>query len=88
MNWGQFEDPVSHMCLAGAVLASWSLTQEVVGSNSLFYVTYFTNSVDSVLQNSFRKNSIMSFGSWEIFQLMLFEMNWHFPKSNREATQL
>ena len=24
-----FKDPVSHMCLAGAVVASWSLTQEV-----------------------------------------------------------
>ena len=33
MNWAQFKDPVSHMCLAGAVVASWSLTQEVVGSN-------------------------------------------------------
>ena len=31
MNWAQFKDPVSHMCLAGAVVASWSLTQEVAG---------------------------------------------------------
>ena len=30
MNWAQFEDPVSHICLAGAVVASWNLTQEVV----------------------------------------------------------
>ena len=29
MNWGQFKDPVSHMCLAGTGEASWSLTQEV-----------------------------------------------------------
>ena len=28
MNWAQFKDPVSHMRLAGAVVASWSLTQE------------------------------------------------------------
>ena len=33
MNWIQFKDPVSHMCLAGAVVASWSLTQEVAGSS-------------------------------------------------------
>ena len=33
MNWTQFKDPVSHMCLAGAVVASWSLTQEVAGSS-------------------------------------------------------
>ena len=32
MNWDQIKDPVSHMCLAGAVVASWSLTQEVAGS--------------------------------------------------------
>ena len=31
MNWVQFKDPVSHMCLAGNVLASLSLTQEVPG---------------------------------------------------------
>ena len=29
MNWAQFKNPVSHMCLAGAVVTSWSLTQEV-----------------------------------------------------------
>ena len=31
INQGQFKDPVSHTCLAGAVVASWSLTQEVAG---------------------------------------------------------
>ena len=33
MNWGQFKDHVSHICLAGAVVASWSLTQQVAGLN-------------------------------------------------------
>ena len=33
MNWPQFKHPVSHMCLAGAVVASWCLTQEVAGSS-------------------------------------------------------
>ena len=33
MNWAQFKDPVSHMCLAGTVVAFWSLTQEVAGLN-------------------------------------------------------
>ena len=33
MNWAQFKAPVSHMCLAGAVVASWFLTQEVAGSS-------------------------------------------------------
>ena len=27
----QFKDPVSHMCLAGTVVAPWSLAQEVAG---------------------------------------------------------
>ena len=31
MNGAQIKDPVSHKCLAGAVVASWSLTQEVAG---------------------------------------------------------
>ena len=33
MTQGKFKDPVSHMCLAGAVVASLFRTQEVVGSN-------------------------------------------------------
>ena len=31
MNWSQFKDPISYMFLAGTVVASWSLTQEVAG---------------------------------------------------------
>ena len=33
MNWAQFKDLVSHMCLAGAVVASWYQTQMVAGSS-------------------------------------------------------
>ena len=33
MIWVQFKDPISYMCLAGATVASWSLTQEVTGSS-------------------------------------------------------
>ena len=33
MKWAQFEDPVSHMCIAGVVVAYWSLTQEAAGSS-------------------------------------------------------
>ena len=40
MNWAQFKDPVSHMSLVGAVVASWSLTQEVAGSKP-FDDSYF-----------------------------------------------
>ena len=40
MNWAQFKDPVSHMYLAGTVVASWFLTQEIAGS-SPFNDKYF-----------------------------------------------
>ena len=40
MNWAKFKNPASHMRLAGAVVASWSLTQEVTGS-SPFNDKYF-----------------------------------------------
>ena len=33
MNWAQFKDPISHTCLAGTVVACWSVTQEVMGSS-------------------------------------------------------
>ena len=46
MNWAGFKDPVSHVCLAGAVVAFWSLTQEVTGSSPFtvnnFFVTEFS----------------------------------------------
>ena len=31
MDWAQFKDPVSHVCLAAVVVGSWSLTLEVAG---------------------------------------------------------
>ena len=36
MNWGKFQEPVCCMHLAGAVVASWTVTQAVSGSNNLF----------------------------------------------------
>ena len=42
MNWGQLKDPVYYPCLAGCVVTSWSLTQEVAGSDKLFYKNFVT----------------------------------------------
>ena len=39
INSGQFKYPVSHLCLAGTVVASWSLAQEVPGSNTFVLMT-------------------------------------------------
>ena len=57
MNWVQFKDPVSQMCLAGTVVASWSLTQEVTGS-SLF----------TVMANILPLNSVKTFRNKNAFQ--------------------
>ena len=35
MNQGKFKDLVSPMCLAGVVVASWSLTKEVTSLNPI-----------------------------------------------------
>ena len=48
-------DPVFHMCLAGPVVASWSLIQEVAGSNPLtvmtnIFVTEFTDFSENILK--------------------------------------
>ena len=62
MNWGQFKDPVSHMCLGGTVIASWSLTQEVVGLSPFIVITnIFVSEFNKIQQISetFRKNSIL-----------------------------
>ena len=57
MNCSQFKDPVSHMCLAGNVVVSWSLTQKVKGSKPFAVRTNIF-----VIENSvkiFRENSIV-----------------------------
>ena len=38
MNWAQFKDPFCYMCLAGTVVASWSLRQKVGGLNNLLKI--------------------------------------------------
>ena len=45
MNWAQFKDPISHMCLAGTVVACWSLTQGVAGSSPCNVINFSLNSV-------------------------------------------
>ena len=39
MNWAEFKDPLSHVCLAGDVVASWSLTQEMAGLSPFTIIT-------------------------------------------------
>ena len=39
MNQGQFEDPASHMHLAGVVVASWSLAHGMAGLSPFTVMT-------------------------------------------------
>ena len=61
MNWAQFKDPVCYLSLAGAVVAPWSLTQDVAGlnpctelilSNSFIVTTNDTNSSEIRLKQN------------------------------------
>ena len=61
MNWIQFKGSLCYRCLPDAVVACWFLTQEIEGSNILFFFKhkYSTKSVDSKksLKHSFRKST-------------------------------
>ena len=57
MNWVQFKDPLSHMCLAGTVVSSWSLTQEMTGSNAFTVMSNILVTELSEFNESFRENS-------------------------------
>ena len=65
MNWAQFKDPIAHMCLAGTVVACWSLTQEVAGSSHFNVIIFW--SLNSV--KTFRKNSSV----WVLAAVTLLE---------------
>ena len=60
-NWAQFKDPVSHMCLAGAVVESWSITQEVAGSNN-FFNFFFVTEFSEFSENIYRKPKCVTVG--------------------------
>ena len=61
MTLTQFKDPVSHMCLAGAVVTSLSVTQELAGSSPFAVMTNIFLSMNSHF--IFRKNSIAKYSS-------------------------
>ena len=63
MNWAQFKDPVSHMCLAGTVVASWSLTQEVTGSIPFIVMTNIFVTEFSEFSETFRKTKLSALTS-------------------------
>ena len=57
MNWAQFKDPVSHRFLAGTVVASWFVTQEVAGSSPCTAMTNIFVTEFAEFTETFRKIS-------------------------------
>ena len=55
MNWVQFED-LTHMCQAGAVVACWSLIQEVAGWQG--FKSFYCNQIFLSLNSA---NSLKTF---------------------------
>ena len=45
MDGDQFKDSVSHVCLSGAAVASWSLRQEVAGSSNDKYFGHWIRKI-------------------------------------------
>ena len=66
MNWNQFKDPVFRLCLAGAVVASWSPTQELAGSNPFTVVTNILSLKSANSVKTFRENSIVTMGRFPL----------------------
>ena len=58
MNWSQFKDPISHPFLAAAMITSWSLTQEVAGSN-LFDNKYFSHWIRRIQRKHLGKTQMI-----------------------------
>ena len=58
MSWVHFTDPISHMRPAGAMVASWYLTQQVAGLNPFIAMIHILSlkSVNSL--KTFRENLI------------------------------
>ena len=58
MNLGQFKDPACYLWLTDAVVASWSLTQEVAGLNPFTVMTNILSLNSANSKKTFRENSI------------------------------
>ena len=57
MNWRQFKDPIFHMCLAGTVIVSWFLTQEVASSSPFTVMSNICVFEFAELSENIRENS-------------------------------
>ena len=59
-EFSEFTESIKSMCLAGAVVASWSLTQDVAGSNPLTVIKNILVTECIKFNESFKENSNFS----------------------------
>ena len=58
MYWSKVKDSVSHMCLAGAVVASWCLAPEVAGSSPFTVMTHIFAEFSENIQRKLNRADI------------------------------
>ena len=101
MNWGQLKDPLCYLCLAGVVIASWFLTKEVAGRNTLVAKIFdrFCSFYRIQLGKTRLMNQTISYIWWtEAWTIIFFDTkmilwgnfsNWWLnisPKNNRRGS--
>ena len=59
MNWDQFKDSAFYMFLAGTVVATWSIRQEVAGSSPFTVTNIYFHGIQVNSVKTFSKNSII-----------------------------
>ena len=84
MNWNQFKDPVSNLCLAGAVVASWSLTQEVAGSSPFTVITNILVTNFAKFTETSKKNfNVLPFNQTKCWNCSKFMLRWYVRKFSK-----
>ena len=73
MNWSEFKDPVSNMCLVGIVVACWSLTQVVAGSSPFIVMRNIFVTEIAEFSETFRENFIAI--DRQIYPVFLIDWN-------------
>ena len=75
MNWDKFKDSVPHKCLAGAVVVSWSLIQEVAGLEPFTVMTnILVTEFSEFNENIWENTNVLSFISI-ISGILIYECN-------------
>ena len=73
LNCGQFKDPVSHLCLAGDVVASWSLTQEMAALNPFTVMTnIFSHWIQRIQWKHLKKTQLVFFSLCTCSMLLVY----------------